>query len=93
MRRLTIAAALSASFLLAPALAFAAANDPNPVGVDDLGVDISGVALTPTSVHQFISSLSAEDRKSVEDACAFRDKYPTGANEQTLAFCADATKS
>jgi len=93
MRRLILAAALaaaSASFALAPAMAN---TNPNPAGVDDLGIDISSVTLTPAAVHGFLSSLAPEARRGVLAVCATFDRQPAGAGEQTLAFCADARKA
>jgi hypothetical protein len=68
-------------------------TSPNPAGVDDLGIDISGVKLTPASVQGFLASLSPEVRHDVQAACAMYDHTPAGAGEQTLAFCADASKA
>ncbi len=92
MRRLIMAAALAAasmSFALAPAFA-----NNNP-GVDDLGVDISSVTLTPTGVHSFLSSLAPDARRAVETACVNYTKNgaSAGVGEQTLAFCSDALKA
>jgi hypothetical protein len=99
MRRLILAAALaatSASFAMAPAMAtvvqppIIGSTSPDAAGVDDLGLDISGVTLTPAGVHGFIASLPAETRRGVEAACSMYDQHPAGAGEQTLAFCAQA---
>lgn len=100
MRRLILAAALaaaSASFAIAPAMATIGPDtsntSPNAAGVDDLGLDISGVTLTTSAVHGFLSSLTPETRRGVEAACSMYDQHPAGAGEQTLAFCADAAKA
>ena len=103
MRRLILAAALAAasvSFALAPAFAddtdttpATVGSSPDSAGVDDLGIDISGVMLTPSGVHAFISQLAPETRRAVEDACTTDMRYPQGIGEATLAFCADAHKA
>lgn len=104
MRRLILAAAIaaaSASFALAPAFAddtdttppASVGSSPDSAGVDDLGIDISGVTLTPAGVHGFISQLAPATRHAVEDACSTDMRYPQGVGEATLAFCADAHKA
>jgi hypothetical protein len=100
MRRLIMAAALAAaasSFALAPVMADNApvvtSTSPDAAGVDDLGIDISSVTLTPTGVHAFISSLAPDARRGVEAACSNYARNSAGVGEQTLAFCADAMKA
>lgn len=93
MRRLILAAALAAatsSLALVPAMANI--NNDN-AGVDDLGVDISSVVLTPASVHAFVNGLAPEVRHDVQAACANYNKNPAGMDVQTLSFCADLGKA
>jgi hypothetical protein len=99
MRRLIIAAALAAaasSFAFAPVMAddvLAPTSSPNAAGIDDLGIDISSVTLTPAGVHAFISSLAPDAQRGVVAACSNYDRNSAGVGEQTLAFCADAMKA
>ncbi|HVZ14803.1 MAG TPA: hypothetical protein VG894_10120 [Bauldia sp.] len=90
MRRMIVAAALAAaslSFAFAPAMANS--NPPDP-GTTDLGVDISSVQLTPSGVHDFLSSLAPQTRQDVEAACGTYQRYPDSADStQTLTFCGD----
>lgn len=98
MRRLILAAALAAASLsFAPAFADVSApatgSAPDAAGVDDLGVDISGVNLSPSGVHAFLASQPSEVRRQIENACSTFTMHPGGAGEQTLAFCADIGKA
>ncbi len=90
MCRLILAAALaaaSASFAFAPAFADGAFSD-DP-GVNDLGVDIGGVNLTPSGVHAYLAAQSPEMRRELVNACNTYLTHPAGAGEATLAFCGD----
>ncbi len=102
MRRLILAAALaaaSASFAFAP-VAFAD-NDPSLTygtapdapGVDELGVNLTGVDLSPSGVHAFLASQNPQVRRQIENSCNLYSTHPAGADEQTLAFCADVGKA
>lgn len=90
MRRLILAAALaaaSASFAFAPA--FADGASPDDPGVNDLGVDIAGVNLTPSGVHAYMASQTPDARRAIEGACQTYSAHQTADSPQTLAFCAD----
>jgi hypothetical protein len=70
MRRLILAAALAAASLsFAPAFAddngATYGTGPDNPGVDDLGIDISGVNLSPSGVHAFLASQTPEVRERV----------------------------
>jgi hypothetical protein len=90
MRRLILAAALaaaSASFAFAPAYATGALSD-DP-GVNDLGVDIYGVQLTPAGVHAYMASQTPDTQRAIEGACQTYTAHQTADSPETQAFCAD----
>jgi hypothetical protein len=92
MRRLILAAALAAasmSYALAPA---AYAEDP-PLGVESLGIDLSGVNISPAGVHTYLAQQTPAERRALEDACQNYNAHPAGVDEATLAFCADVGKA
>jgi hypothetical protein len=98
MRRLILAAALAAasmSYVLAPA-AYAEAvgnNEADDAGVDTLGIDLTGVNISPAGVHAYMLKQSADERRTIENACRTYDTHPTGAGAITLAFCSDLGKA